>query len=145
MTTIRENILDEIKTTLAGTAGGVGSRIYRERTTPLARNESPAIVVEPSSDTPEISVSHQRVDWTLRIVVSVIVRGSASNTPYEVADPICESLHSKLLADLTVGGYAIDIEPAGVTFEMIDADQPAAVIQNTFVIKYRTTLGSLST
>ena len=95
MTTIRENILDEIKTTLAGTAGGVGSRIYRERVTPIQRNESPAIVVEPSSDTPEISVSHQRVDWTLRIVVSVIVRGSASNTPYEVADPICESLHSK--------------------------------------------------
>ena len=75
----------------------------------------------------------------------MIVRGSASNTPYEVADPICESLHAKLLADLTVGGYAIDIEPAGVSFEMIDADQPAAVIQNTFVIKYRTTLGSLST
>ena len=145
MTSKRENILDQLKTTLAGTAGGVGSRIYRERLTPITRAESPAIVLEPVSDDPSINVSHPKCDWNFRINIAVIVRGSSTTTPYEVADPICESLHSKLLADLTVGGYAIDIEPAGVSFEMIDADQPAAVIQNTFVIKYRTTLGSLST
>tara|TARA_R100000655_G_scaffold44412_3_gene81090 strand:- start:410 stop:847 length:438 start_codon:yes stop_codon:yes gene_type:complete len=145
MTSKRENILDQLKTTLAGTAGGVGSRIYRERLTPITRAESPAIVLEPVSDDPSINVSHPKCDWNFRINIAVIVRGSSTTTPYEVADPICESLHAKVLADLTVGGYAIDIQPSGVTFEMIDSDQPAAVINNSFIIQYRTNIGSLTT
>jgi len=51
----REQILARIVTTLAGTSG-VGSRIYRSRVEPLARGESPAIIVEPISD--EIGRAH---------------------------------------------------------------------------------------
>ena len=51
MTTKRENILAAVKTALTGTAG-VGTRIYRSRVEPMSRNESPAIIIEPVSDTP---------------------------------------------------------------------------------------------
>jgi hypothetical protein len=33
-----------------------------------------------------------------------------------------------MMADLTLGGYAIDVQPIGVSFDLIEADQPAGVI-----------------
>ena len=50
MATKRETILAAIRTALTGTTG-VGTRIYRSRVEPIAREESPAIVVEPLIDT----------------------------------------------------------------------------------------------
>ncbi len=140
MTTKRESILDKIKTTLAGTTN-VGTRIYRSKVTPLSRGETPALVIEPRSDNPDQSFSLPRLDWSLSVTVSVIVRG---DVPDEVADPIIESMHSKLMADLTLGGYAIDVQPGAVSFEMVDSDQPAGVIGCEYVIRYRTLVTDLT-
>ena len=63
MTTKRESILAAIATALDGTTG-VGTRIYRSRVEPLSRAESPAVVIEPVSDTPEQNTSLPTLDWT---------------------------------------------------------------------------------
>jgi hypothetical protein len=139
MTTRRETILAAVRTALTGTTG-VSTRIYRSRVEPLARAESPAIVVEPVSDTAVQNTSLPTLDWSLTVRVAVIVRG---NVPDQVADPIIESLHSKLMADLTLGGYAIDIQPQSVNFEMVEADQPAGVISCDYLIRYRTSVTNL--
>jgi len=141
MTTKRESILAAIATTLAGTTG-VSTRIYRSRVEALARQESPAIVIEPINDTAQQNTSLPTLDWSLTVRVAVIVRG---NIPDQQADPIIESLHSKLMADLTLGGYAIDIQPQGVGFEMVDADQPAGVISCDYLVQYRTSVSNLAT
>ena len=52
MATKREQILAKIKTNLAGTTG-VGTRIYRSRAEAFTRSETPAIIIEPISDTPQ--------------------------------------------------------------------------------------------
>ena len=52
MATKREQILAQIKTNLNGTTG-VGDRIYRSRVEALTRSETPAIIIEPISDTPQ--------------------------------------------------------------------------------------------
>ena len=98
-------------------------------------------VIEPRSDNPDQSFSLPRLDWSLSVTVSVIVRG---DVPDEVADPIIESMHSKLMADLTLGGYAIDIQPGAVSFEMVDSDQPAGVIGCEYVVRYRTLVTDLT-
>ena len=90
MTTKREQILDQIKSVLTSTAG-VSSRVYRSRVVPLARNESPALVIEPVSDNAQSVLTLPKIEWSLQVRVSVIVRG---DVPDEVADPIVESLHS---------------------------------------------------
>jgi len=141
MTTRRETILAAVRTALTGTTG-VSTRIYRSRVEPMARAESPAIVVEPVSDTAEQNTSLPTLDWSLTVRVAVIVRGAI---PDQVADPIVESLHAKLMADLTLGGYAIDIQPQGVNFEMVEADQPAGVISCDYLIRYRTSVTNLAT
>jgi hypothetical protein len=140
MTTKREQILSAIASALASTAG-VNGRVYRSRVTAVQRAESPAIVIEPISDTPTQNTSLPTLDWRMRVRVSVIVRG---DTPDQLADPIIEDMHAKMVADLTLGGYAIDVQPDEVTFNMLDADQPAGVIFNDYIIQYRTTVASLA-
>ena len=141
MTTKREQILQAIETALAGTTG-VSNRIYRSRVTAMQRAESPAIVIEPISDTPTQNTSLPTLDWRMRVRVTVIVRATV---PDQAADPIIESMHAKMVADLTLGGVAIDVQPDEVTFNMLDADQPAGVIFNDYVIQYRTSVASLAT
>lgn len=141
MTTRRETILAAVRTALTGTTG-VGSRIYRSRVEPMARAESPAIVVEPVSDTAQQNTSLPTLDWSLTVRVAVIVRGAI---PDQIADPVVESLHAKLMADLTLGGVAIDVQPQIVNFEMVEADQPAGVISCDFLIRYRTSVTNLAT
>jgi len=140
MTTKRENILAAIKTALTGTTG-VGTRIYRSRVEPMSRNESPAIIIEPVSDTPVQNTSLPTLDWTLRVRIVVIERGTV---PDQAADDTIQSLHSKLMADLTLGGYAIDVEPAQTSFQLLEADQPAGIIFCEFEIRYRTQVADLS-
>jgi len=140
MTTKRESILAQIATTLAGTTG-VSTRIYRSRVEPLSRGESPAIVIEPISDSAQQNTSLPTLDWSLTVRVAVIVRG---NVPDQQADATVESLHSKLMADLTLGGYAIDIQPQGVSFDLVEADQPAGVIGCEYLVRYRTSVTDLT-
>jgi hypothetical protein len=108
----------------------------------MARAESPAIVIEPVNDTAEQNTSLPMLDWSLTVRVSVIVRGTI---PDQLADPIVESLHSKLMADLTLGGVAMDIRPQSVNFELVEADQPAGVISCDYLIRYRTANANLAT
>lgn len=140
MTTKRETILSAIRTTLTGTTG-VSTRIYRSRVEPIAREESPAIVVEPLSDTAAQNTSLPTLDWSMTVRISVIVRGAI---PDQQADPIIESLHSKLMADLTLGGYAIDVQPIGVTFNFAEADGAAGEIQCDYRVVYRTSVTNLA-
>ena len=142
MASKREQIIAALKTTLTGTTG-VSTRIYRSRIEPITNGESPAIVIEPVTDEPSInSSSYLKIDWTLRIRIVVIVRGTI---PDNVADPTVESLFAKVLTDPTVGGLAKDIRPATQTFEILDADKPAGIITCEFEIDYRTSYNSLST
>jgi len=140
MTTKRESILSAIATALAGTAG-VGSRIYRSRVEPMARAESPAIVIEPITDTPVQNTSLPTLDWTLRVRINVIVRGT---TPDSTADAVIQSMHSRLMSDLTLGGIAIDVQPAQTTFNFFEADQPAGVVFCEYEVMYRSQVADLT-
>ena len=140
MTTKRETILAAIRTALTGTTG-VGTRIYRSRVEPLARQESPAIVVEPVSDTAAQNTALPTLDWSLTVRVAIIVRG---DIPDQLSDPIVASAHSKIMADLTLGGYAIDVQPQSVSFDLMEADKPAGVIMMDYLVRYRTSVTDLS-
>jgi len=140
MTTRRESILTAIRTALTDTVQ-VSTRIYRSRVEPLARGELPAIVVEPVGDSAEQNTSLPTLDWTLTVRISVIVRG---NIPDQLADPIVESLHAKVMADLTLGGYAYDVQPVSVSFDLVEADQPSGVISCDYAVRYRTRVADLS-
>jgi len=138
--TKREQILAALRTALTGTAQ-VGTRIYRSRVEPFTRGESPAIVIEPVNDTAVQNTALPTLDWSLTVRVAIIVRG---NVPDQMADPIVEDAHGKIMADLTLGGYAIDVQPQSASFELLEADQPAGVISLDYLVRYRTSITDLA-
>jgi len=140
-TTRREHILDAVKTAINSTSG-VSSRVYRSRVVALTRAESPALLISWTNDAATQETSLATLDWTLEVQIACIVRG---DTPDEVADSIVEDMHSRLMSDITLGGYAMDLIPTGTTNEAIDADQPAGVVTSTYQIRYRTSNDDLST
>jgi len=141
MTTKREQILTAIAAALASTSG-VSGRVFRSRVEAFGRSEVPALVVEPISDDATIETSLPTLTWRLGVRVAVIVRG---NIPDQIADPIVQSLHSKLSTDLTLGGYAMDIQPVSVSWELVESDQPTGVVMCDYRVLYRTTVSDLST
>ena len=140
MTTKRENILAAIQAVLAGTAG-VGTRIYRTRVDAVARVESPAIIIQPIRDVSAQNTSLPKLDWTMTVRVTVIER---ADIPDQAADDTVESVHSKIMSDLTLGGYAIDVQPVRTEFQFLEADKPAALIGCEFEVRYRTELADLT-
>ena len=142
MTTIRESILAKLVTQLAGTVG-VGTRIYRSRVTPVSRSEGNVLIVEPVSDSCE--TRRNNFQWTLNVRLSVIVRGSATQTADQAADATVKSIHDKVVSDITLNGNAIDINPRNVSFDLIDGDQPSGVVSLDYIIIYQTLTTDLST
>lgn len=140
MSTKREQILAAIASALVGTVG-VGTRIYRSRVVPLSRGESPAIVVEPLLDTANNGVL-PKLDWTVTVLVAVIVRGHPTD---QVADPIVEDIHARLIANQPLHALVTGLVPARVGFSKIEADQDAGVVSIEYEVRYRTSYASLST
>ena len=142
MASKREQILAKIKTNLTGTTG-VGTRIYRSRVEPMTRDESPSLVVEFVTDAPTVnSATYLKLDWTLRVRIVVVVR---SQTPDTTSDSTFDSLNTKVVTDPTLGVLAIDLRPATVTFDVIEADQPAGIISCEYEVDYRSSYNDLST
>ena len=141
MASKREDILNAIKTALANTTG-VGTRIYRSRTIPLQqRSELPALLISWSTDTAEQNTSLPTLDWSLSVTVTIL---SSGDVPDSQADNTLISMHSKIMADLTLGGEAIDIEPTDQSFEAVDADQPLGAINCSYLVRYRTQVDDLT-
>lgn len=139
MTTRREQILAYMTTALAGTVQ-VGNRIYRSRVDAFSRAEAPAIIIEPSRDLAQ-TYSTCKLDWTLDVDVVVYVRGTITD---QLADPIVLDLNSKLMADRSLGGLAIDIVPTSVSYERDKSDLSTLWQVNSYQVRYRTSAENLA-
>jgi len=140
MSSKREQIIAAITSALAGTSG-VGTRIYRSRLEAFQRNEAPALVVEPGQDQAVIpAVSTRYIDWTLQVMIAVASRG---DIPDQAADPTIASIHSKVMADRTMGGLVLDIYPQTVAPNFEKGDAAAAWTVCTYQVRYRTSIDSI--
>lgn len=129
----REQILSYAATALAGTTM-VGSRIYRSRVDAFSREEAPAIVVEPGMDR-AVEFSSCKLDWTLELIIAIYTRGQV---PDQLADPIVVDVNTRLMADRSMGGLAIDILPAMVDPQRDKADLTSLWTVLTYKVRYRT-------
>ena len=141
-TTRREHILDAVLTAITPTTG-ISSRAYRSRTTPLVQaSQLPALLLTWSSDAANQETSLATLNWSLDISIACVVSGE---TPDEVADSIVEDMHSRLMSDITLGGYAMDLIPTGTSNETLEGEQPLGIVTSTYQVKYRTANDDLST
>lgn len=138
MTSRRESIMAHITSTLAGTVG-VSSRIYRSRSEAFARAESGAMVIEAGTDRAQV-IANCKLEWSLDVNIAIYFRGAV---PDQLADPTIVSLHSKLMADRTLGGRAIDIVPTSVDPQIVAGDQPSAWIVCSYTVRYRSSAAAI--
>ena len=101
-----ERILAAIVTAITPTTG-ISSRVFRDRWEAVARSEMPCLVVEPLGEEPGI-VSIPFTDYVLTVAVDILISGSPLSA---LADPIRVNLHSRLMADRTLGGLTHSIDP----------------------------------
>jgi hypothetical protein len=136
--TRRELILARIKTNLDA---ATGATVYRSRVEPLARGEVPAIIVEPVNDQPIDTSFFDKLDWTLRVRITTLVR---ADVPDDVSDTYTQQVHSLLMADQTLNGYALDLTPDRTDFSLYEADVPLGVISQDYLVRYRTSRTDLT-
>ena len=136
--TRRELILARLKTNLDAISGAT---IYRSRDEPLTRSEAPAIIIEPISDQPTDTNFYDKLDWTMRVRVSTIVRAAL---PDDESDTYTQAVHLKLMADQTVNSYALDLTPDRTDFNLIEADLPLGIISQDFIVRDRTSRTNLT-
>ena len=139
MATRRESIMQALKTALNGTTQ-VGSRIYRSRVAALARAECPAVSIEPLRDTPTNNVL-PKLDHLLIVQIAVFVRGSIAD---QLADPIIEDIHRKLISNAPLNALLTGLEPGATNWLLLDGDQDIGVITLDYEVRYRTTFADLS-
>lgn len=128
----REQILSAIVLAVSG-AAGVDGRVYRSDPEATVREDQPCINVNWTSET-QSEIATWYVERSLNVSVSILTRG---DTPDVLADPIATDLYSLVMADTSLGGLAIDIEPGDTAFEVLSADQSAGKLTQEFVVKYR--------
>ncbi|MDE8343963.1 MAG: hypothetical protein POG24_09100 [Acidocella sp.] len=136
MATVREQILEKMVAVL--NAGAIGAPVYRSRTDPVSRNQSPAVIISPVTDQATL-VSIEFFEWSLTVHVVLYVRGPA---PDVLADPIVAAIHAALMADMTLGNLVETIEPVSTHFEFSDTD--VCVATGEFKISYRTSQQDLT-
>ncbi len=141
MTLKREQINAAVRTLLGPTAG-VGGRVYRSRVEAFARNEAPALIVEPTDENArQEPVSLCWIDWTLGLDVVVHTRG---HVPEQLAAAIQVDVHSRLMADRSLGGLAIDTWPTRTQYLKDQADQTAGWTVMSYGVRYRTRIDDLA-
>lgn len=147
MATKSEQIMTAVAALVADTAG-VQGRVYRSRTEAFSRNESPSLVIEPGIDNADTQpVSSCGIDWTFQLLVAIYTRGMHGingPSPDQVADPVVQSVHSKLMADRTIGGLAFDIWPISRDPQIASGEDPVMWTLLTYRVRYRTNETDLS-
>jgi len=135
MSSIRSQIMAAINTAL--NAGGAPCTFFRCRQDEFQLAELPAGNFFPTDQTDQIDA--KETDCTLTIEVAAVV-ASAQDPVDDAADALLVWIEHQIMADETLGGLAVYIEPRGVKWfmEQKGAEQCGAI--RTFDIHFRTAL-----
>ena len=136
--TRRELILARMKTNLDAITNAT---VYRSRVEPLARAETPSIIIEPVEDNPTDTNFFDKLDWAMRVRVSTIVRAAV---PDDDSDTYTQQVHLRLMADQTINSYALDLTQDSTDFSLVEADIPLGIISQDFIVRYRTSRSDLT-
>lgn len=132
MNSVRERALREVLLRLSSALAPI--RVLRHPTVPIARAESPALLVFAEGDA-IVARANDRVDRVLTIRCVAVTRGDDA---FEEADRLLVAAHAALLVDPNLGGLVLSIRELDCEWDADDADLGAAVLPARYEIRYRT-------
>ncbi len=135
--TKREQILEAVLAVVKAAGVVPSTKVFRSRVNPFSADKMlPCITLEPTSDKPNAN-NLARIDWNLSIRITIWVQG---DVPDQVADPIIHSVHTAMMADETLGGLLVAMNPTNLTFEFADGNHPQLAAHYEFDLNYHTLL-----
>ena len=133
----REQILAKIASVLSGNQQ-IG--VYRSRVEALSRDDLPAIVIRPDTET----IDNTSLGIAVRLLEIELMVHARGEIPDQAADSIVAWMHATLMADQTLGGLCGRVIERETKYEFVDADYPAVQISVKYEIKYHTKANDLS-
>jgi len=137
---IREQLLQALVGRLVPVASAKGAALLRSPTIPVTREQSPALLVFPESDTIR-ERPNDRVERELVIRITALARGDDAA---QVADALLVAVHAALFSDANFGGLALGLKELDTEWDLEDADGTACAIPARYQITYRTFTNDLS-
>lgn len=141
---LREQILQAVIGVLAPVAAAQSAIILRSPTTGIPREQSPALLVFPESDT-ITQRPNDRVERQLVVRVVALAREAGSDAPELIADRLLVAVHAALFANTNLGGLCMGISELDCEWDVEDADALAAAVPARYQITYRTLGHDLTT
>ena len=131
MPSIHQQIVSRLEAALLG-ATSAGDSVFRDRTVPITREETPCINIRRVREQKE-PVSRAGDSAVFTVNVCVHVRGE----PWaDVADPIAVQVHSTLCADQQLAQLVASVRNSGTEWEDHDADESAGCLTLEYQFRY---------
>ena len=140
---LRENILQAVVALLSPIAMAQGAQVLRFPTTGITREQSPALLIFPESETVSPRVN-DRVERQLVLRMVAVARETALSAPEAIADGLLVAAHSALFASANLGGLCLGLRELECEWDVEDADATAAAIPARYQITYRTLASDIS-
>ena len=101
----------------------VAPQVARVRLRPIAQATGTAVIVTPlATEVAEAALMPgYPVSWTTAIKVECYARSSAATTPDVAVDSLVADVYARLMADPTLGGVVISLQPQSINWDF-DAD-----------------------
>jgi hypothetical protein len=141
---IRERILLAVLAAVRIPLNELGATVHRSPTVALTREQCPALVVFPESES-ITERANDRVTRDLTIRIMALARAVPPAVPETEADRLLTAAHAALMADVNLGGLALGLKELECEWEVEDADAVAAAIPARYRITYRTLAADLAT
>lgn len=139
MSSVREAL---VRAVIARIAAAVSpAPVLRQPTVAQPREASPfvAVVVESDSLDAPVNLAVQR-----HLLLRIVAVSRDATDPWAQADDLMCRVHAALMAEPTMSGLALGIEPQDTDFEDADADAAAVSIPSVYRFTYRHSNGDLT-
>lgn len=119
----------------------IAAQVERVRLRPLSASSTTAVVVRPlASEALESEMmSGYPISWQTAIAIECYARSSRPVTADASVDALITAVYGRLMADPTLAGAAIVLQPQGVSYDFdVDGEQTACATF-VFLARQRTT------
>lgn len=140
---IRERIVQAVLALLAPIALLNGVTLIRSPPNGLTREQSPALLVFPESDTVALRVN-DRVERQLVLRIVALSREGAGIAPASIADGLLVAVHLALFANANLNGLCMGLSELDCEWDVEDADAQIAAVPARYQITYRTLAADIS-
>lgn len=126
-------------------APAVSANIGRVSLRPMAQASLQGVVVRPlAAELIQVDIGGNPISWNTQIAVECYARSTGSSAPDQSVDTLLEQVYTRLMADPTLGGAVVSLQPNQLHYDF-DADgDKTACATLVFHAQQRASAGSFS-